>query len=73
MQKLVIVINIFGVRCEIILKLSIIVDFHHGWENERKYRCDWNLSHDAISWYKINKVVDYQQYHATVPDRQLFL
>ena len=37
----------------IIVKLSIIVDFHHGWENERKYRCDWTLSHDIISWYKI--------------------
>ena len=61
MQTLVIVRNIFGVKHQIILKLSIIVDFHHGWENEIKYRCDWTLSHDAISWYKICKVVDSQQ------------
>ena len=61
MQTLVIMRNIFGVKREIILKLSITVDFHHGWENERKYRCDWTLSHDAISWYKIYKVVDSQQ------------
>ena len=60
MQILVIVRNIFGVKREIILKLSIIVDFHHGWENERKYRCDWTLSHDAILWYKGYKVVDSQ-------------
>ena len=60
MQTLVIVRNIFGVKCEIILKLSIIVDFHHGWGNEGKYRCDWTLSHDAISWYKIYRVVDSQ-------------
>ena len=58
MQTWVIVRNIFGVNCEIILKLSIIVDFHQGRENERKYRCDWNLGHDEISWYKIYKVVD---------------
>ena len=58
MQTLVIVRNIFGVKREIILKLSIIVDFHHGWENERKYRCGWTLSLDAISWYKIYRVVD---------------
>ena len=60
MQTLVIVRNIFCVKHEIILKLSIIADFHHRWENERKYRCDWTLSHDAISWYKIYKVVDFQ-------------
>ena len=60
MQTLVIVRNIFGVKREIILKLSIIVDLHRGWENKRKYSCDWTLSHDAISWYKIYKVVDSQ-------------
>ena len=65
MKIIVIVRNIFGVKFEIILKLSIIVDLHHGWENERKYSCDWNLSHDAISWYKIYKVVDSK--HVQIP------
>ena len=35
MQTLVIVRNIFGVKREILLKLSTVVDFHHGWENEK--------------------------------------
>ena len=65
MLTLVIVRNISGVKREILLKLSIIVNFHHGWENERKYRCDWTLSHDEISWYKIYKVGDSQHIHLT--------
>ena len=65
MQTLFIVGNTYDVKHQRMVKLLIVVNFHHGWEIDIKYKRDWTFSHETILKYKIYKVVDSQHLSAS--------